>query len=79
MILADRVRAKFEQAGHRISPRDDVDERAAAWFLGMRPGTLRNWRSRGCGPQYVKLGAGAFYPIESLLAFVRASVIETEK
>lgn len=32
--------------------------REAAEYLGLSPLTLANWRSRRCGPVYVKLGEG---------------------
>ena len=66
----DVVRARFENAGHRVSPREDVNEAAAAWFLNMSPGTLRNWRGQGRAPAYVKLASGIWYPIEGLLDFL---------
>ena len=28
----------------------------AASLLGIRPGTLRVWRVKGCGPRYIRLG-----------------------
>lgn len=75
MTFVDRLREKFEAAGHRVSPRDDVNEAAAAWFLDLKPKTLKNWRSRGEGPRYVKLGAGAFYPLEALLDYLRGQAM----
>lgn len=35
------------------------DTDVAAHFLGMRPSTLRTWRSTGRGPNFVKFGDGA--------------------
>lgn len=70
-MLLDQVRKKFEDAGYRVSPRDDVDEAAVAWFLSLKPKTLRNWRVQKTGPRYVKLACGVRYEIESLLDYLR--------
>ena len=67
MILIDEVRKRFEAAGYRISPRDDVTEAGAAWFLGIAAGTLGNWRTQKRAPRHIKLGSGTHYPIEGLL------------
>ncbi len=40
-----------------LAPGDLLDERAAAAILGTSVQTLRNWRWRGEGPRYRKIGA----------------------
>jgi hypothetical protein len=35
-----------------------LNEREAADFLKLARETLRTWRSRGCGPKYIRLGEG---------------------
>jgi hypothetical protein len=35
-----------------------LTDMAAAAFLSVSPATLRSWRCRGVGPNYVKLGRG---------------------
>jgi hypothetical protein len=48
-----------------------LDERAAALHLGgVAPATLRNWRSRGVGPAYVRIGGVIRYQRADLDAFV---------
>tara|TARA_R110001583_G_scaffold100858_1_gene247116 strand:+ start:2272 stop:2499 length:228 start_codon:yes stop_codon:yes gene_type:complete len=42
----------------------------AAHLLGLVPGTLINWRSKGLGPDYVKLGRVVRYRVESLNDYV---------
>lgn len=37
-----------------------------AELLGVHPGTLANWRCRGVGPQYLKLGKSRTSPIRYL-------------
>ena len=48
-----------------------TDELALRWSLNK--GTLRNWRSFGMGPQYIKLGKGkpakVLYPLVSILDY----------
>ena len=34
-----------------------MTERETAWSLGISAGTLAQWRSRGIGPRFVRLGA----------------------
>lgn len=38
------------------APGDLLDEKAVASVLNCRTATLRNWRSLGKGPPYVKIG-----------------------
>lgn len=49
-----------------------VDERAAAAFLDISHRTLQNWRVRGCGPTYVKLGRAVRYDLASLQTWLEA-------
>ena len=39
------------------SPDALMSEDQAAGFLAVSPRTLRNWRTRGSGPKYVKVSA----------------------
>jgi hypothetical protein len=41
------------------SPYLDVKEAGA--YIRIAPGTLKNWRSRGLGPPYVKVGGRTVY------------------
>lgn len=38
----------------------------AAEYLGVAPGTLRNWRSQGRGPKYIGRGSGVRYAWRAL-------------
>lgn len=51
----------------RLWPADDVAER---WKLS--PKTLANWRSRGTGPAYLKIGRAVFYREAELARFEKA-------
>ena len=44
----------------------------AAKILGLQKSTLEAWRSRGGGPQFVKLGRAVRYRGEDLEAFLVA-------
>ena len=48
-----------------------LTELDAARFLNAHPGTLRNWRSKGEGPPYVKVGNAVRYSREGLNDYVR--------
>lgn len=54
------------------TPRLDTDR--AAEVLGLKPTRLRQWRRRGFGPPYVKLGRSVFYDRRDLEAWVRKCV-----
>ena len=48
-----------------------LNETEAADILGVRPRTLSNWRCRGGGPIYVKMGSKAVrYRLNDLNAFI---------
>jgi len=44
-------------------------EVAARW--GFSPRTLENWRSRGKGPEFLKIGRKVVYELEAIEAFER--------
>lgn len=48
-----------------------VSADAAAWFIGVSPGTLRNWRCLCKGLPWVRIpGVGPTYFIADLQAFI---------
>lgn len=49
-----------------------VDTDGAAERLGVTPETLRNWRWRGDGPPFVKLGRAVRYRLSDLSAWLDA-------
>lgn len=53
----------------------------AAEFLGLHPGTLRNWRSENFGPAWVRIGRGARvgYRREDLDAFIAQSRVVPQR
>ncbi len=73
-MLLELVRQRLTAAGYDISPRDDIDAKAAAWFLGKAPKTLRNWRSQRRGPAYINLGCDVRYPLIGLLDYLESKV-----
>lgn len=64
------LRKKFEEAGFRVSPRNDVDPGAVAWLLGITPRTLDNWRSQRKGPVYLRLGKRVWYPLGAIVDYL---------
>ncbi len=64
--LAPRAAAKLE-------PGDLVDDKEAAAILGATVQTLRNWRWKGAGPRYRKIGQRLVrYHRADLAAFIEA-------
>lgn len=59
--LADQVRSQY------------VSEDIAADALDQTIGTLRNWRSKGKGPDWVKIGRNVRYPANGILSFIEKS------
>lgn len=41
-------------------------ELAARWAGAVTTGTLANWRSKGRGPAFVKVGSKVLYPLDKL-------------
>jgi hypothetical protein len=48
-----------------------ISTKQAAEMLGTTEGTLKSWRSRGIGPDWVKLGAAVRYDVAHLLEFIK--------
>lgn len=60
-----------EAATHEV-----LNDRQAAAFLGVSPGTLANWRSQGTvGVPYVRLGRAVRYRVRDLQAFLDRQTI----
>ena len=51
-----------------------ITEEVSARVLDVEPSTLATWRSQGKGPDYVKLGKGVFYTVNSLSAWVNGEM-----
>ncbi len=52
-----------------------LDTASAARALGLRPSTLNKWRTTGCGPRFVRLGAAVRYRRVDLAAFIECRVV----
>lgn len=50
-----------------------ITTQEAARRLSLSPGTLRNWRCRGCGPTFVRIGGAVRYRALDLEAFVASA------
>ena len=55
-----------------------VRDTEAARILGLSPQTLRNWRCRHQGPEYVKIGYAIRYKIADLLDFAEKGRVRHE-
>ena len=48
-----------------------VDSHAAARFLRVTEVTMRRWRSKGCGPDFKRIGRTIRYRVGNLISFAR--------
>ena len=56
-----------------------IKEVEAAQYLRLRPKTLRQWRSRGCGPQYYRAGGSIRYDQKHLEEFLTKGQTQNQK
>jgi hypothetical protein len=56
-------------------PRGVWREEQAAEYLGMKVGTLRNWRFKCVGPVFIKIGRSCRYRQADLDAFLERSAV----
>jgi predicted DNA-binding transcriptional regulator AlpA len=49
-----------------------IDDREVAAISGFKVQTLRNWRHRGVGPPYSKIGRAVRYDRAELISFIEA-------
>lgn len=54
-------------------------EEEAATELRVKRGTLRNWRCKGIGPAYVKLGRHPFYPQKEIRSYIEGRIVQPEQ
>ena len=59
-----------------VLKRRHCDERAAAEFLGVSTGCLRDWRFARTGPVYAKFGRCVRYPLDELEKFAQQSRVQ---
>ena len=56
-----------------------LKEAEAACFLRLKPKTLREWRSRGCGPQFYRVGGAIRYDQKHLQQLLIAGHLQRRK
>ena len=56
-----------------------MDDYKAADKVGVAVQTMRNWRCKGRGPAYLKLGRSIRYRLEDIEAYKRKKRIDPEK
>lgn len=59
-----------EDSMQAFHPDDLLSETDAAAMLRQKPRTLTIWRSRGKGPNYIKLGRSVFYRRQVIIDFI---------
>ena len=53
---------------------EDMFEEEAAEALGVTPGTMKLWRSKGRGPRYRRVGKRVTYTLRTLKEFREAQI-----
>lgn len=64
------------EAALRAPPRGYLNTKEAASFTGISTVQMEEWRSRGGGPAYHKVGRKVLYSLEDLRAFVASNRVE---
>ena len=68
-------KARVTNTSTPVKPILSSDE--AADLLSVGAGTLANWRSRGVGPAYCKLGHRVVYLLDDVMAYLAAHRVAT--
>lgn len=71
-VDSSRMPVVGEPIADRFNPNLLLNDVQAAPLLGVRPATLRSWRSRGIGPDYHKLGPGTRSAVRYDVADIRS-------
>jgi predicted DNA-binding transcriptional regulator AlpA len=58
-----------------LSDSHPLNEKQAACYIGMSVHTLRQWRFRGVGPVYVKMGSSVRYLRGTLDSFLESRTV----
>ena len=59
------------------SPDDLIRASDLARLLGKAPATLATWRTRGFGPEFLKIGASVFYQRGDVVAWLKARRVKS--
>ena len=59
----------------RLSDSPTIDELVERWKGLIKRQTLANWRSKGQGPSYQKIGGRVLYPLSEIERYERERLI----
>lgn len=76
--LAISLRASCVAADRTVFGDDRVDEKTAAWLIGRRPGTLRNWRGAHRPIPFAQPGGRVSYRLADLARWMLENGSERE-
>jgi predicted DNA-binding transcriptional regulator AlpA len=68
------VNPLFEQTSNTSRATNELE---TAQWLGLSVATLRSWRHRGMGPNFVKFGRAVRYLRHDVEAFIETSLVRT--
>jgi hypothetical protein len=66
LALVEQNNQKHSELAKRI---DCFTEHEVSFLCGVRQATLTQWRARGMGPSYVRLGNDILYPVQAVKAW----------
>lgn len=62
--------AALRALGHHVTPDLRMKALATAELIGIRPRTLRNWRSERKGPAWAMFGGQPWYRVEDVVRWL---------
>jgi hypothetical protein len=60
------LKARMEAAGYHVTPSGLTTTDACAAELGIKPTTLRNWRCKDRGPQWILIRRRPWYELRAI-------------
>jgi predicted DNA-binding transcriptional regulator AlpA len=77
-IIKETVRKELEESGLLFQSSESMlTEKQTAHLLQVKPQTLATWRTKGIGPNYIKLGSSIRYKRQSLLEYIANNQVVT--
>jgi hypothetical protein len=80
VIMQETAIAQKVQAPPSLRELGYYDDTEVAQLLKIAPTTLRNWRSKGIGPDFTQVhGFQIAYPIDGVRAWLKSRTVKAQK